>query len=166
MWVFVEDVYGVEFHKEIITQLRDRGFIKRVPRVRKLPSRLCNPGLSGKLASVTHGEERIIIVIDDGRPDQALAGVHRHLKRWKELFRVVLVNPRHEAWLCIGLGLARRGVGECRDSPEDLIERHVGAPYTKPMLARLSRRVSIDLLLRFEDFQAYVGALRELTGDP
>ncbi len=29
------------------------------------------------------GPERMIIVIDDGRPDQALAGVHRHLKRWK-----------------------------------------------------------------------------------
>ncbi len=89
--------------------------------------------------------------------DAARVFVERHFTEdTLRHIRVAVVEPRHEAWLCIGLCGDRRG---CRHEPEQFIERLVGDVYQKYMLARLARRISVEKLLGERDFQVYLEGL-------
>ena len=84
MWVFVEDTHGVDFHRTIVSKLRNSGLLGFTPSIRKLPSRLCNPGLLSKLVSIADSEGKIVIVVDDdGNPALARSRVQRHLEGWR-----------------------------------------------------------------------------------
>ncbi len=75
-----------------------------------------------------------------------------------------MVSPRHEAWLCIGLGLDRRA---CRIHPEDLIaDRRNLKSYEKRYLASLARNIDVAKLMNEPDFEEYIDALRWLFEDP
>jgi len=164
--VFAEDTYGVLFHRRLIGGLEDRGVIPggRV-RVKRLPSWICNHSLRRKLsARVGVDEYKALIVVDSDRdPVRARESVVRHLRDWSVPYSVVTVNPRHEAWLCIGIGLDAR---KCRRNPEALIERHTGRVYEKRMLSTLSTRVDVDYLLGKSDFRKYISELKRLLLDP
>ena len=74
------------------------------------------------------------------------------------------MEPRHEAWLCIGLGLDR---AVCRARPEDALVRSRGARvYEKRFLAQWAHQVDVERLRKEEDFQRYVEALTWLSRDP
>ena len=164
--VFAEDTYGVLFHRRLIAGLEGRGVIPsgRV-RVKRLPSWICNHSLRRKLsARVGVGEYKALIVVDSDRdPVRARESIVRHLRSWSVPYSVVTVSPRHEAWLCIGMGLDSR---KCRRNPEALLERQVGRVYEKRMLSTLSTRVNVDYLLGKSDFMRYVKELRRLLLDP
>jgi len=78
----------------------------------------------------------------------------------QELIRVAVVESRHEAWLCIGLGGDR---SKCRSSPEDVISRILNEPYDdKSLLARLTEQIDVSRLLGEDDFKKYLDYLKWL----
>jgi len=81
-----------------------------------------------------------------------------HFKRYKQPLLVITVNPRHEAWLCIGLGGDR---SSCRANPEREIERITRRSYEKYHLARYARRVEVERLLDLDDFREYLKVLSD-----
>ncbi len=164
--VFAEDTYGVLFHRKLIAGMEDKGIIPRGKvRVKRLPSWICNHSLRKKLAArVGAGEYKALIVVDsDNDPEKARKNILRHLENWPVPFSVVTVDPRHEAWLCIGMGLDPR---KCRRNPEAVIERHLNTVYEKRMLSTLSSKISIDHLLDKTDFKKYIKELKKLLNDP
>jgi hypothetical protein len=164
--VFVEDTYGVEFHEKLLSELSERRIVSgRYVKVSRLPSWICNQTLRRKLLARTGlgGHKTLIVIDSDGDPESAVKRVAGHLTDWPVPLRIVTVNPRHEAWLCIGLGLDRRN---CRRDPEALIERAIGGKYRKNMLAKLARRVDAGNLFGEKDFSEYVNVLRELLQEP
>ena len=174
-FILVEDTYGVGFHRFLVEKLfenkvllEDKPKSKPRPRVRRLPAKKCNPSLSRKVRAILfdHDLWKVLVVIDTEYRslNKALRDVADHFTE-KELknMRLVAVNPKHEAWLCIGIGGDRRA---CRSRPEDTISRIIGRPYEKYMLSSLTSRLNIEPLLTEEDFEEYVNALKWLINDP
>lgn len=169
-FVFVEDTYGVDFHRRLIDHLHGEGRISILPRVRRLPAKKCNPKVFRSIRGATVGcrRWRVLVVIDQEAhetPRQAAErDFLRHVKKNRDRFRVVVVQPRHEAWLCIGLGLDRK---KCRKSPESVIEAIIGEPYDKRFLSKLSspfeRRFDPARLEGESDFSDYMEALLWLS---
>ena len=174
MLILVEDYYGVVFHRELLKKiLQSRGYVYNMPRVDRLPAKKCNPALvvkvKAKLLGVATRNPKIVVVIDsEGRsPSVARRDVLDHFERDSFLrgrVRVVTVEPRHEAWLCIGLGLDPR---RCRSIPEELIARAKGLKsYEKHLLTRLAKDVDVERLMSCSDFSEYVSSLEWLLRDP
>ena len=116
----VEDTYGVRFHNFIISWLIKNKFLcDRYPKIRRLPAKKCNQALYRKIIGIVVSRNaenwKVLSVIDsEGRRPETAArqDILSHVKRNdRKRFRVVVVDPMHEAWACIGLGGQRR---KCR----------------------------------------------------
>ncbi|MEM1611232.1 MAG: hypothetical protein QXQ57_06275 [Sulfolobales archaeon] len=124
--IFVEDTYGVRFHRELIEKIRQRGVISfSSPEVRRLPAGKCNRKIYDKIIGAILGSRdwKVLVVIDsEGRDieDARHKDFLVHVRNHRDRFRVWVVEPRHEAWLCLGLGGSST---ICRSRPEDYIER-------------------------------------------
>lgn len=114
------------------------------------------------------GAWRILVVIDsEGRlPREAVENdIVWQVRRHRERFSVIAAVPRHEAWLCIGLG---GDWGGCRSRPEGFLSRYAGRPYdckTKHLLAGLARGMDVCRLIGEEGFVEYLAGLCWLLGD-
>ncbi|RFA94662.1 hypothetical protein [Pyrobaculum aerophilum] len=78
-----------------------------------------------KIKARVLGEDfKAVFVIDreDNDIDSAKNSVLSHFSNPSNI-KVVVVDPRHEAWLCMGLG---HEAEKCRTSPEDVIARNRG----------------------------------------
>jgi len=171
--LLVEDTYGVKFHKVILGKLRE---ITNVDvqglKVRRVPAKECNEAISRKVKAILMDEVReskVLIVVDseDRNPDYAVEKVIMHFKDDKVLggrVRVVVVVPRHESWLCMGLGMQ---ASVCRSRPEDAIVRVKKLKsYEKDYLTKLAKGVDVRKLMSEEDFRKYVEAIKWLLEDP
>ncbi len=171
--LLVEDTYGVKFHKVILRKLQGvinvnaQGLV-----VRRVPAKECNEAISRKVKAILMDEVReskVLIVVDseDRNPDDAVEKVITHFRNDKALgdrVRVVTVVPRHESWLCIGLGLR---ASTCRNYPEDAIVRVKKLKsYRKDYLTKFAADVDIRRLINEVDFKEYVKAIRWLLEDP
>jgi hypothetical protein len=138
----VEDSYGVDFHRELIEKLRGRGLLGDAvynPLVERLNTGKCNPKLVRTILSRLVGVNRlkVLFVVDsEGRADVAYNDILKHFERKPGVegleVKVVVVEPKHEAWLCIGLGGERK---KCRSSPEEVISRIKNTQYSKRRLS-------------------------------
>jgi len=168
--LLVEDSYGVEFHNVLLRMILGKHSL----RVDRLPARECNPAIvrkiRGMLLDGDVSKAKIVVVVDAENQDRNVVR-ERILMHFRSRYpphehqvRVVTVNPRHESWLCIGLGLER---GKCRQIPEDIIvrERRLKS-YEKRYLAQLARYIDTSKLGSEEDFKEYLKALEWLTKDP
>jgi hypothetical protein len=108
--ILVEDTYGVGFHRTVIEKLKevrelDNNFN---PKVDRLPTGKCNPGLRGKVVVKCGGEDaKVLIVVDtEGRLDEIKNYMDKIFSNVPPSIRIstVFVDPRHETWLCMGLG--------------------------------------------------------------
>ena len=167
--LYVEDTYGVDFHREIVSRLVSMRLLPRGnrPEIRRLPARKCNPGLAKKILARILGyhEYRILIVVDkeDNTVREARRLILGHFdRRVRSFLRLVVVDPRHEKWLCIGLS---DNIRNCRTRPEHKISLLKGFRYEKIHLSSLANQVDIERLLsNAHDFRDYVEKLRWLMG--
>lgn len=169
--IIVEDSYGIGFHREIIGKLKKEGYLDNSfnPRIERLDTGKCNPKLRRSIYSRYMDSEalKILFVIDsEGRANAAHEDITRHFNgraplREKVLsIDVVAVDPRHEAWLCIGLGGDPK---KCRQTPEYTISRIKKKQYDwKGYLAEWANDIKIDYLLNENDFKTYVKKLTQL----
>lgn len=162
--ILVEDTYGVGFHRELLRKL---GYGDARVEVYRLPVKECNPklerGVKAKLlAKGVPRRFKLLIVIDtEGMPeDDAKRNVLKHFKQTPpESIRVVTVDPKHEAWLCVGLGLKP---SKCASNPELELEHYLGKPYEKHHLSTLAPRINLGYLSKRKDFKEYVESLKWL----
>ena len=169
--LLVEDHYGVEFHATLLRKLR--GSSASGIRIRRVPAKECNVAMVRKIKAMLFPEvasSKIVIVVDsEGAPPTEVARrIYTHFKRSRGIdmdrVRVAVVTPRHESWLCIGLGLNREA---CRSHPEDLIVRsHNLKSYEKRYLAKLAREIDVAKLMSEQDFREYIDAIEWLCRDP
>ena len=173
-YVFVEDTYGVDFHRFLLEKLIvfDEELLReiqgRMPVIRRLPAKKCNPAIAKKVRAVLFGQEnwKMLVVIDteNRKVNESIDSVRRHFKRSElKRTRLVTVHPRHEAWLCMGIGGDKKA---CRNDPESVISRLIRRRYEKYMLSSMANRVDIRRLLGENDFQKYVSLLKWLVKDP
>jgi len=159
--VLVEDSYGVDFHRELIEKLR---YIEaRIPAyIVKHVNLKCSPKALRvvKAIELKHRVSKVIAVLDEDGVERAEVKreVLGHFKGYKQPLLVITVKPRHEAWLCIGLGGDR---SSCRANPEREIERITGRSYEKYHLAGYARRVEVERLPDLNDFREYLKALSD-----
>ena len=167
--MFVEDTYGVVFHRILLDKLAANGILpgsaRRLP-VRRMPSKKCNQALYRKIMGyfLRHEDWKTLIVIDSERrtaSEAAETDVVRHFKRWRDRVRVAVVEPMHEAWLCIGLC---EKTSRCRSDPVAKLTQCLGRFYEKRDLELLAGKVDIRRLLGEEDFRRYVDLVRWLLG--
>ena len=171
--LLVEDTYGVKFHKVILRKLQEvinvdvRGLV-----VRRVPAKECNEAISRKVKAILTDEAReskVVVVVDseDRNPNYAAEKVATHFRGDKVLggrVRVVTVIPRHESWLCIGLGIR---ASACRSYPEDAIVRaRKLKSYQKEYLAKFAEDMDVRKLMSEGDFMEYVKAIKWLFEDP
>ncbi len=178
--VLVEDTYGVDFHRRLIEKLRQANLVQfstSMPRVERLPARECNPKITRSvkaLIAASYGASRktlektkIVVVVDQENlsPAEARERVAIHFEKDSALkgkARIVIVAPRHGAWLCIGLDPRH-----CRKNPEDAIVRARSLKaYEKHHLARLADQIDPTRLRGQPDFNEYLEALQWLEKDP
>jgi len=165
--IFVEDTYGEEFHKKLLEKLIRSNLIRvqARPKVFRMPTTGCNQALARKTKARVVGATswRMLFVIDSEgmSTEEASRRILEHFgPEERESIKVVVVHPRHEAWLCIGLGGDR---SKCRSSPEDAISRILNEPYDdKSLLARLAERIDVSRLLGEDDFSEYLDYLKWL----
>ncbi|WP_231818735.1 hypothetical protein [Thermoproteus tenax] len=166
----MEDQHGVEFHQRLIEKLQNSGIVPHslAPKIERIPTGLCNSSLGRKIAARLFGLERwrILFVIDsEGEEKRAAADarVLRHLRSHESLrdrldnVRVVVVHPRHEKWLCMGLGGR-----SCNSDPESELDRILGRVYKKDELAKQAGRLNVEGLMSDGDFREYIEGLRWL----
>jgi len=171
-FIFVEDTYGIVFHRELINKLMNKHYLDTTykPIIRRMHAKKCNPALSRKTRALIYSFKhwRALFIIDsEGRNlNEAVEDVASHFSRYElKNIRVIVVRPRHESWLCIGLGGSRN---QCRSRPEEVIVRMLinrGLRikyYEKSMLTRFAKQINIDLLLSENDFREYIEGLRWL----
>ena len=168
--VFVEDTYGVSFHRLLLEYLRDKRGFHDMPQVRRLPAKKCNPKIFNSIigAIIECRRWKVLVVIDQETHktprEAAEKDFLRHVKKHRNRFQVAVVRPRHEAWLCIGLGLSR---DKCRKDPESAIEGLIGKPYEKRFLSKANSladsRFDPARLEKENDFIRYVKALEWLA---
>ena len=162
--VFVEDYHGVDFHNALIKKLIENSFLskdsmKRIT-VKRMPSKKCNPALRSKVSAVVNsrGEKKVLMVIDSEghRPNEAKhLFIERHFRSQKGYeLRVAVLEPKHEAWLCIGLTGKKRTRG-CRHEPEAILSRMFGRPYEKHMLGEQAHNIDLEWLIGERDFKEY-----------
>ena len=76
----------------------------------------------------------------------------------------MVVEPSHEAWLCIGLGFNR---SSCRRNPVDtLVRGRRVKSYEKRYLEKWAGEVDVQRLQGENDFKEYVNSLKWLLEDP
>jgi len=168
--VFVEDTYGVGFHRLLLEYIGGKGGLRGMPRVRRFPAKKCNPKIFNSIIGATIGcrKWKVLVVIDQETHKTSEEAAEKdflsHVKRHRNRFRVAVVQPRHEAWLCIGLGLGRE---KCREDPESAIERLIDKPYEKRFLSKAGSlagsRFDPARLEKEKDFIRYVKALEWLA---
>jgi len=168
--ILVEDTYGVGFHKTVIEKLKE---VKELdnsfnPRIERLPTGKCNPGLRGKVISRSSSENaKILIVVDtENNPNEVRHCMDRILSSIPHNIHidVVLVNPRHETWLCMGLGGDRT---RCRQDPEhELRKLRDVRDYRKEYLNKWAKDIDVHKLLEEHDFRKYIEVLKQLEQDP
>jgi len=170
-FIFVEDTYGVDFHKELINKISSHGVTVKIDDVRRLPAKECNPAILRKIKAAlldTYPIRAKVVIVVDSECESATSVKQKILRHFKKAegidVRIIVVEPRHEAWLCIGLGYNRR---KCRSIPDDIIarEKHLKA-YDKQYLARFARHINLNYLYKEEDFKNYVDALKWISTDP
>lgn len=170
--IYVEDTYGVGFHRGLLEKLRGAGLLSSDlnPRFERLPAGKCNRALQRKvLAKIVElgaaALKAVFVVDSEGDPEAGRAAILRHFGNPPPgvSVRVVAVDPRHEAWLCIGLGGSRSG---CRGDPEEVLHRLRGVRYDKERLGEWVTDVDIGRLLGEPDFRDYLDSLRWLSEDP
>ncbi len=165
--IFVEDSYGVDFHKKLLEKLRASNIIhlSSNPKIYRMPTTGCNQALARKVMARLLGVSswRILFVIDSERlsMEDASKRVLEHFKpEQRSWVRVAIVQPMHEAWLCLGMGGDR---SKCRDDPRDELSRLLDRPYDdKSLLAEHVKYIEIAKLLAEEDFKAYLEHLKWL----
>jgi len=171
--LLVEDTYGVKFHKAILEKLQEAiGVNTQGLVVRRVPAKECNEAITRKVKAIlapdVRGSKVVIVVDSEGmNPDHAAGRVTTHFEDDKLLsgrVRVVVVIPRHESWLCIGLGLR---ASACRNHPEDAIVRARGLKsYSKEHLGKLAKHADVRKLMGEKDFRKYVDAIKWVLEDP
>lgn len=170
--IYVEDTYGVEFRRTLLKKLRGalgRDCIGYMPPVRRMPAKKCNPSLRRKmLAPVALKRKWSIIVVIDSEGKSPEAARHEDVLRHfppgeRSRVAVAVVEPRHEAWLCTGLGYEPQG---CRRRPEEHLVRQSGMKsWSKQLLGKWASRIEPRRLLTLSDFQDYVRVLVRTLGD-
>jgi len=169
--VLVEDVYGVGFHKQLLTKL---GYSKDMPRIERIPAKECNPALVRKVKAKllrlgNPRDAKILVALDteNQEPEHVKQRVLIHFRKDPHLnnrIQVVAVEPKHDTWLCIGLGLDPH---QCKIIPEHLIARSRGLKsYSKEHLGKLARYMDPQKLAKQKDFKEYLEAIKWLTQDP
>jgi len=165
----VEDEHGVGFHRVLLEKLRERGVLSgsfHDPPIERLDAGKCNPKLARTILSrlLRVDSLKVLFVIDsEGKTNAAYNDVLKHFEKRSGAGRlnveVVVVEPRHEAWLCIGLGGKRE---KCRSKPEEVISRIKNELYEKRRLSDWARDVEIEYLLDESDFKEYIQKVRWL----
>ena len=167
--IFVEDTYGREFHRVIIDKLVEHRVIEfsTRPSIQRMPAKKCNHSLTRKVKARLFSISlwRCLFVIDSEGRRKSIAerDVLDHFRDVKNNIRVVVISPRHEKLLCLGLG---GNVSSCKNSPEDTIVRLLQRrglrvkAYEKDFLRRYARYINIDHLINDPDFKEYIRALR------
>jgi type I site-specific restriction-modification system R (restriction) subunit len=169
----VEDSHGVAFHRELIKKLKERGLLGDTvhnPLVERLNTGKCNLKLVRTILTRLVGENRlkVLFVVDsEGRADVAYNDILKHFKKKRPGVerldvKVVVVEPRHEAWLCIGLGGDRK---KCRSNPEEVISRIKNNQYKKWKLSDWAQDVDISNFLSESDFKDYIQGVKWLLED-
>ena len=171
--IYVEDTYGEGFHRKILEKLKKVGLVASSlnPRVERLPAGKCNTALRRKVlakaAAASGAALKVVFVVDsEGNPEAPYSAVLRHFEEAPLVVsaKVVSVDPRHEAWLCIGLGGDRRG---CRVSPEEVLSRLRRTRYeSKRYLEEWANGIEVRYLLNEPDFRSYLECLGWLSEDP
>lgn len=167
----VEDTHGVDFHRELIEKLKEKGVLRgdlHNPLIERLDTGKCNPKLARVTLSRLLGVDRlkVLFVIDsEGKTNAAYSDIRRHFEK-KSIaqlsIEVVVVEPRHEAWLCIGLGGDKR---KCRNNPEEVISGIKNSIYEKKRLSEWARDIEINYLLNESDFKEYIRGVKWLLED-
>jgi len=162
--IFVEDFYGVDFHRKLLERLKTLNLIRGSinPKVLRMPTTGCNQALARKVLARLVGTSswRILFVIDSERlsAEEASRRILEHFRpEVRTLIRVTVVQPMHEAWLCIGLGGDR---SKCRDHPIHELSRLLKSPYDdKSLLAKYVKDIDVMKLLAENDFKDYLDNL-------
>ncbi len=126
-----------------------------IPSIQRLPSKKCSIALSRKVLAriVDCSLWKIVIVFDTEyrRPELAVEDIASHFnKHYHKNMEFILVEPKHETWLCIGLCGDYR---KCRTKPEGIISNIIGRKYEKQMLTTLAKKIDIEKLLNIENFE-------------
>jgi len=168
--VFVEDTYGIQFHRIIAEKLKDIGVLGNDfnPKIERLPTGKCNPGLRGKIiARIDREDAKALIIIDtESNPNKVKSCIEEIFKRIPDNIRIdtVYVDLKHESWLCIGLGGDRV---KCRQDPEHELRRLKNVrDYSKDYLSKWAKDVDVSRLQGENDFKDYENKLKQLEEDP
>ncbi|MCC6021892.1 MAG: hypothetical protein LM560_02080 [Desulfurococcaceae archaeon] len=168
--VFVEDTYGVQFHRIIVEKLKDIGVLGNDfnPKIERLPTGKCNPGLRGKIiARIDREDAKALIIIDtESNPNKVKSCIEEIFKRIPDNIRIdtVYVDLKHESWLCIGLGGDRV---KCRQDPEHELRRLKNVrDYSKDYLSKWAKDIDVSRLQGENDFKDYENKLKQLEEDP
>jgi hypothetical protein len=168
--IFVEDTYGVGFHRTVLEKLKE---VKELdnsfnPRIERLPTGKCNPGLRGKVISRSGGEDTKILIVADteGKPDEVRNCIDKIFSNVPLNIHITtaFADTRHETWLCIGLGGDKT---RCRQDPEhELRKLRDVRDYRKEHLSEWAKDIDVCMLLEDHDFRKYVETLKHLDQDP
>jgi hypothetical protein len=168
--VFVEDTYGIQFHRIIMEKLKDIGVLGNDfnPKIERLPTGKCNPGLRSKIiARIDREDAKALIIIDtESNPNKVKSCIEEIFKRIPDNIRIdtVYVDLKHESWLCIGLGGDRV---KCRQDPEHELRRLKNVrDYSKDYLSKWAKDVDVSRLQGENDFKDYENKLKQLEEDP
>lgn len=162
--IFVEDFYGVDFHRKLLEKLKVSNLIKwsSNPRIFRMPTIGCNQALVRKVMARLVGVSlwRTLFVVDSEGLDveEASRRILDHFKpEERTSIKVAVVQPKHETWLCIGLGGDRP---RCRHDPIYELSRLLNKPYDdKSLLAKYVELIDITKLLTEKDFKDYLDNL-------
>jgi type II secretory pathway component GspD/PulD (secretin) len=167
--VFVEDTYGIQFHRVIMEKLKDIGVLGNDfnPKIERLPTGKCNPGLRSKIIARTDREAKVLIIIDtESNLNKVKSCIEEIFKEVPDNIRIdtIYVDPKHESWLCIGLGGDRV---KCRQDPEHELRRLKSVrDYSKDYLSKWAKDVDVSRLRGETDFKDYENKLKQLEQDP
>ena len=171
--ILVEDTYGVRFHRKMINKIL--GYSPRDLIIERVPAKECNPAIERKVKAMimdiddTYNAKILIVLDSEGlNPDTVKENILKHFKRTRHIqhsnIRVVVVEPNHEAWLCIGLGYSKTS---CRRYPKDTLIRNRGIKsYEKRYLDQWADKINIRNLQGEKDFTEYRESLNWLLDDP
>ncbi len=171
MIILVEDTYGIDFHRSIIHRLYGKNQLRGLS-IKRIPAKECNPSIARKVKAMLLDKDRsawkVLIVVDSEgrRPEYVAKRVMEHFEGDKDQYlkvKVTVINPCHEAWLCIGLGIGRAA---CRSDPKAAIERISNTIYSKRYLAQWAEKMDISRLEKEGDFRKYRELLDQLIIDP
>jgi len=162
--VFVKDTYGVQFHRIIVEKLKDIGVLGNDfnPRIERLPTGKCNPGLRGKIIARIYREDAnaLIIIDTESNLNKVKSCIEEIFKGIPKNIRIdtVYVDLKHESWLRIGLGGDRI---KCRQDPEHELRRLKNVrDYSKDYLSKWTKDVDVSRLQGENDFKDYENKLK------